>query len=363
MSECIEKAAKFADAGSAAAQFCRGLCLLQGYGVAKNLEEATQWLRKASEQNFAPAQERLGMCLLRGIGIAENKTEGFELIRKAAEQDFAPAQFSLGYCYSVGDGVKEDEKESLKWYLKAADNGDAVAQKNVGTIYLLGLAGTEKNLEEALSWFKKSTAQGDTEATEIVRRMENFEKDKTEPETAKTDTKNEKPNENIETNIETDNQPANTFPETKKVFVKGRFNGISQDGKWLFYTGDNTILGVRLSDGQNFRCEIKGHNFLGFAGAKISTDGKYAQIEYSVAAGKWNEPLADIRHITVHTVGNNAGKRVDVRAKYLDTISTGQPKKDYIGYVYYQDVNCVISVKVDEDGKIFTVYVYGENPT
>jgi TPR repeat protein len=196
MSEYVERAAKFADTGSAAAQFCRGVCLFQGYNVNKNQKEAVKWFRKAAEQSFAPSQERLGMCLLRGIGIAENKTEGFELIRKAAEQDFAPAQFSLGYCYSAGDGIKEDEKESLKWYLKSAENGDASAQKYVGTVYLLGLAGTEKKLDEALIWFKKSAAQGDKEADEIVKRIEKIEKDNAKPATTKIDTENEKTQRN-----------------------------------------------------------------------------------------------------------------------------------------------------------------------
>jgi TPR repeat protein len=324
MQECFKKASNFADNSSVSAQFCRGLCLFHGFGVEKNLEEAVKWLRKASEQNFAVAQ------------------------------------FWLGGCYFDGKGVEKDEKEAIKWYQKSADNGYIYAQRYIGIFYWRGLMGLEKNLDKALSWFKKAALQGDTEADEIVKRMEKFEKDKTEPETAKTDTENEKQKETIEV----DDKPTNALQETKKVFVKGRFEGISQDGKWLFYTaGDQSIIGVRLSNGQNFRYEIRDNNFLGFEGAKISTDGKYAQIGYSVAAGKRNEPLAAIKHITVYAIGNNAGKSINIRAKYFDTISVGQQKQGYVGNVYYQDAGCVISVEVDKDGKIFTVYKYGENPS
>ena len=48
------------------------------------------------------------------------------------------SQNSLGWMYENGQGVEKDLEEAVKWYRKAADQGNAYAQYNVGVVYYKG---------------------------------------------------------------------------------------------------------------------------------------------------------------------------------------------------------------------------------
>ncbi len=84
-------------------------------------------------------------------------------LKKAAEQGDAQAQCNLGNCYALGKGVEKNLREAVKWYRKAAEQGDALAQCNLGACYDLGY-GVEKNLSEAVKWYRKAAEQGNAPA-------------------------------------------------------------------------------------------------------------------------------------------------------------------------------------------------------
>ncbi|MCD8070178.1 MAG: hypothetical protein LUE08_02175 [Akkermansiaceae bacterium] len=50
------------------------------------------------------------------------------LYQEAAEQGNAEAQYRLGECYAEGEGVEKDVKEAVRWWRKAADQGHAEAR-------------------------------------------------------------------------------------------------------------------------------------------------------------------------------------------------------------------------------------------
>lgn len=75
--EFYKKGAAFADQGSAAAQHCRGVCYLMGYGVDENEKESVKWFQKAAEQGLAPAQHGLGFCYMTGIPNALENSRQF----------------------------------------------------------------------------------------------------------------------------------------------------------------------------------------------------------------------------------------------------------------------------------------------
>ncbi|MDR1053879.1 MAG: sel1 repeat family protein [Planctomycetaceae bacterium] len=174
--ELHQKAAKFAESGSATAQFSQGICYFNGYGVTLNHGLAVNWFRKSADQNFAPALERLAMCLLLGDGVKENKTKAIRLLQKAADQDFALAMFDIGICNGMGNGVPENQDEAIKWYRKAADKGLATAQLTMGHCYYKGIS-VKEDKTEALTWYKKAALQGDKEANKIIKQIEQIEKD------------------------------------------------------------------------------------------------------------------------------------------------------------------------------------------
>jgi hypothetical protein len=110
--------------------------LHQGEGVAKNLEEALKWYRKAAKLGSAAAQFNLGVMYETGEGDKKNKKNAKEAVtwyRKAAEQGYAAAQESLGLHYYHGIGVARDKVIAYALFNSAASEGveDAVQHRNV----------------------------------------------------------------------------------------------------------------------------------------------------------------------------------------------------------------------------------------
>ena len=64
-----------AEQGHAEAQCKLGLCLVEGIGCEKNLEEAIEWFHKIPERGDAEAQNNLGSCQDNGIGCEKNPEE------------------------------------------------------------------------------------------------------------------------------------------------------------------------------------------------------------------------------------------------------------------------------------------------
>jgi len=158
-SEFLQKGAEFADQGSPAAQCCRGLCYLKGYGVELDEGEAVQWFRKSAEQGFAIAQHHLGDCYYDGSGVDQNLDEAVKWWRKAAEQGHAESQYNLGVCYEHGTSVPQNWAEAARWYRRAAEQGFASGQYNLGVCYEHG-TGVPQNWAEAVKWYRKAAEQG-----------------------------------------------------------------------------------------------------------------------------------------------------------------------------------------------------------
>ena len=59
--------------------------------------------------------------------------------------------------------MEKNLEEAVKWYRLAADQGYEVAQNNLGVSYEYG-DGVEKNLEEAVKWYRLAADQGDADA-------------------------------------------------------------------------------------------------------------------------------------------------------------------------------------------------------
>lgn len=89
-------------------------------------------------------------------------------LKNKAEQGNAEAQYSLGVCYRCGDGVEKNVEEAVKWYRKSAEQGYARAQHNLGICYYNG-DGVIQNNVKALAWVSAAYANGDNEATKAMR--------------------------------------------------------------------------------------------------------------------------------------------------------------------------------------------------
>ena len=167
LEQAVEWFRKAAEQGHAKAQLYLALCYAKGLGVAKDPEKAVYWYRKAAEQGFAKAQNNLGFCYAKGEGVAMDLEKAVYWYRKAAEQGDIKAQFALGVCYNNGRGVTKDLEKAVYWYRKAAEQGHAKAQFNLGVCYKNG-DGVPKDLEKAVYWYRKAAEQGMKEAQCIL---------------------------------------------------------------------------------------------------------------------------------------------------------------------------------------------------
>jgi len=91
-----------------------------------------------------------------------------------AEQGNAIAQYGLGLIYANGEGIEKNLTEAMKWYRKAAEQGHASAQNNLGVMYDNG-KGVEKNLTEAMKWYRKAAEQGNENALNNLNEKRDFE--------------------------------------------------------------------------------------------------------------------------------------------------------------------------------------------
>lgn len=92
--------------------------------------------------------------------VIPEKTNGgiTELSRKAAAGD-TRAQLQLGIAFEFGQGVDKNIEEAMHWYRIAADRGDPEAQTDLGYLYEIGSTGSE-NPAEAAKWYLRAAVSG-----------------------------------------------------------------------------------------------------------------------------------------------------------------------------------------------------------
>ncbi|MDY2985664.1 MAG: serine/threonine-protein kinase [Synergistes jonesii] len=159
---------KKAAGGDMEAQYELGTMFQQGKGVPQDTAAAAEWFRKSAEQGYSPAQNDLGTLYVQGRGVPQDYKEGVKWLTKAADQGNAYAQSNLGWLYDNGQGVTEDKNKAFNLYKKAANQGHANAQQNLAYMYEFGLGGTQKNLSKAAEYYEKAAKQGVTNAQYVI---------------------------------------------------------------------------------------------------------------------------------------------------------------------------------------------------
>ena len=155
-SEWIESA----KAGDAHAQHGLGMLYELGQGVPyADPKAASDWYRKAAEQNYAPALNNLARLYADGRGVKQDVPKAIELWSKAAESGNTTARFNLGLQYAAGIGVKKDMKKAAEHLLQAAESGLPEAQFAIANYYRDG-TGVAKDMDAARQWYDRAAASG-----------------------------------------------------------------------------------------------------------------------------------------------------------------------------------------------------------
>ncbi|KAG8713848.1 hypothetical protein FRC09_018256 [Ceratobasidium sp. 395] len=90
---------------------------------------SVQYYSAASQRGEGEADMALSKWFLCGSDGAFEKDENLAVVfaEKAANRGFPSGMFAMGYYFEVGVGVKADRAEAIKWYQKAAAEGNTEA--------------------------------------------------------------------------------------------------------------------------------------------------------------------------------------------------------------------------------------------
>ena len=85
--------------------------------------------------------------LEKGLQAFEDKNYGetLTLLKPIAEKGHSEAQCIIGNLYHLGLGVERNIQEAIKWYRKSAQQGYSIAENNLNTIYVMGEEGIKTN--------------------------------------------------------------------------------------------------------------------------------------------------------------------------------------------------------------------------
>jgi|GEM_PF-3197235 len=145
-----------AKAGLPAAQYLAGKMLVDGRGVAKDIDAGFIFLRNASSQSFVPAILFLAMLISHSD---PDNGEVFALNEVAANLGAPSAAYALATAYEEGRGIAKSEQNALHWYEKAAALGDCFASQRLGRAYGEGQLGLRADMGLAHQWSTKAEVQ------------------------------------------------------------------------------------------------------------------------------------------------------------------------------------------------------------
>lgn len=150
-------------AGDARAQYLYSSMLDKGIATDVNLEEATKWLKAASDQRLVVAMSDLGAAYHAGRGVEKDDVKAFGLYRLAAEAGNLGACINLGLMYRNGEGTEKDLVQAEKWFRIAADKGASYAQRLLGRLLYM-----QDRHAEARPYLGRAASFGNPEAQHLL---------------------------------------------------------------------------------------------------------------------------------------------------------------------------------------------------
>ena len=143
---------KGAENGDSDAIVDLGRLYTEGNVVERDVEQAFELFKRASEQDNARGQYLLGYSYLEG-DVELDYEKAFELFKKASEADVVPAMARLGSMYFYGIGCEQDYHQAVYWLTKCIENEEYADADTLAACYEFGY-GVEKDVEKAIELYK-----------------------------------------------------------------------------------------------------------------------------------------------------------------------------------------------------------------
>ena len=145
-------------------------------GSKEDIERLSGWVKKGK----AWAMILLAHRYEDGLGVKQSDKKAIELYEMAAKRGHASAQYNLGNYYNEGSqgGLTQSSERAFEWYTLSANQGFALAQYNVpswkvGVYYCNGNV-VEQSYTKARKWLTKAAAQGQEDATNALKQLDNL---------------------------------------------------------------------------------------------------------------------------------------------------------------------------------------------
>lgn len=143
--------------------FRMGLCYEKGVGKSKNIQKALNHYRSAAKLGLVEALHIYGSILVHGdLGSQKDQGGGMfylNLAVKRADDDYPHAYFDLARAYETDSyytTLSTDNSYAFNLYMKGAKLGCSNSQFRIGKCYEFGELDKERNMYEAIYWYKKA---------------------------------------------------------------------------------------------------------------------------------------------------------------------------------------------------------------
>ena len=120
-----------ANNGDPFAQHELGIRLLLGRGFEADTSRAIYWIEKAAEQNISAAKFNLAIMYYNGIGVDWNPFSAYKNFRFAAQAGMREGQYAYGIYFTGNFVVNKDISEAIKWFKLSADQDYEPAEKTL----------------------------------------------------------------------------------------------------------------------------------------------------------------------------------------------------------------------------------------
>lgn len=160
------------DCGNIEAMAMYGIYFKHGLGVVKiDNEKAVRYFKMASNMGSLTGSELYGGMLIDGKGVSKNEKEGLRLVKFACDRGNSQGMVGYGYSLYYGDcGIESDKKKANYYFKMAADAGNHWGMNNYAADLQFG-EGIEKNVNEAIRYYKMAIEEGNILASKTLGKI------------------------------------------------------------------------------------------------------------------------------------------------------------------------------------------------